>query len=136
MTTTKSETKEGATTTTTTSETKTERTREVITMPDGTRRTIIRERIIVTDENENEVAAPYTLPCDLNIVSAVWGVTDFTKEAREKYANKQREFKAANEEWGKDGWYGYKKSLVVVYEVCDNYSTVVAREDGGSVSLP
>ena len=89
---------------------------------------------MITDVNESEVAA-YKLPCPLNIVSAVWGVTDFTKDARTKYSGAQKLFKASNEEWGKDGWYGYTKSLVIVYEVCNNYSTVVARENG-SVTLP
>ena len=54
---------------------------------------------------------------------------------RTAYGSGQREFAATNEEFGSDGWPGYVKSLVMVYSICGNYATAVAREDG-SITLP
>ena len=90
-----------------------------------------------------EVSAESVLPepewvyyplCDTEIVSVSYGVTDVTYLAQQKYANGQRTFGADDTEWG-DGWPGYEKSLVVVYDLCDNYATAVARE-GGYIQLP
>ena len=58
-----------------------------------------------------------------------------TKAAEKKYSLGQRELDATNSEWGLDGWPTYSKTLVVVYEVCENYTTVIAKE-GNSVTLP
>ena len=104
-------------------------------MPDGTRRRIIRQTVIIEEgSNTNIKNAPKTV-CPVKIVSVSWGVKDYTEAARTKYTNGQKGFKATNTEWGSDGWPGYTKSLVIVYEVCGNYSTAVARENG-FITLP
>ena len=70
-------------------------------------------------------------------------MADVTEVARTKYANKQKVFHATNQEWGTDGWPGYVKSLVIVYDICGNYATAVAREkvdskvlEGTYITLP
>ena len=105
------------------------------TSADGTTTTttVVTQTIIVEEVIIEEVV--YSPLCPVHIVNVHWGLTDVTDSARDKYEAEQREFAASNEEWGLDGWPTYEKSLVVLYDVCENYSTVVAKE-GESVTLP
>jgi hypothetical protein len=101
-----------------------------VTDPDGTKR-IIREKVIVTEE----VSAASKTLCPVNIISAVYGTTDFTTNAKLKYKSGQKTFNASIAEWGTDGWPGQTKSLDITYEVCGNYAAVVSK-DGSVVVLP
>ena len=65
----------------------------------------------------------------LNIVSAQYGIYDALDVLKSKYADEQRVFNASNEEIGTDGWPGYNKTLVVTYELCNTYTTVVAKQN-------
>mmetsp|Transcript_28720 Transcript_28720/g.27700 ORF Transcript_28720/g.27700 Transcript_28720/m.27700 type:complete len:151 (-) Transcript_28720:41-493(-) len=95
--------------------------------------TVVTQTIIIEEVIVEEIV--YSPPCPVHIVNVHWGLTDVTETARDKYDAAQREFAATNAEWGLDGWPTYEKSLVVLYDVCENYSTVVAKE-GESVTLP
>ena len=64
-----------------------------------------------------------------------WGLADLTDVAIQKYNGGDRNFLATNEYWGKDGWPTYTKSLVIVYDICGHYTSVVVRE-GQTATLP
>jgi len=69
------------------------------------------------------------------IIAAVWGLTEVTKEMKEKYeTGNQREFEASVEKWG-EGWPGHLKTLNVVYKNNDNIASVVVVE-GDLLELP
>ncbi len=95
---------------------------------------MIRRVVVIETTNMDEGVEGWELPCDLNLVSVVWGMQEVTEDAAKKYEAGQKNFVASVEEWG-DGWPGYKKTLDVVYEACGNFASVSARE-GESIILP
>lgn len=67
-------------------------------------------------------------PLKLNILGAAYGITDVTSRAQ-SFVTADKSFfqKASNDVWG-DGWPGYEKTLVVVYEYSDLFMLDIAVE--------
>ena len=87
------------------------------------------EYLEVVDDDDTQTEEVATPSCDVNIVAAQYGIYDALSVLQQKYQEfGQKTFNASNAEIGTDGWPGYNKTLVVVYEMCNSYTTVVAKQ--------